>query len=291
MQKTFVTMFSAITKERLSSKPEILASMSPSFGVGCRRLTPGPGYLEALIQDNVDFIPDKIASINESGILLHDGKQVEIDVLVCATGFNTTAVPPFDIIGKNGQTLKEKFNPYPQTYLTVAVDDFPNFFMVLGPNAGVGAGSLTVLLEAQGDYIVKCIRKLQKEDYLTMTPKGSRVRDFSDYVGEYFKKTVYMDDCKSWYKTGGGLGDRISGLWPGSILQACEIFRAPRWEDYEYESVEGDGNGLRWIGNGWSTTLMEGGDAAYYLDEGVLDVPLAGTPEDDLRYKGRPWSH
>lgn len=287
MQKMFVEMFSANTKARLSKKPEILAAMSPSFAVGCRRLTPGPGYLEALVEDNVDFISDNIASINSDGIALENGKQIDVDVLVCATGFNTTAVPPFEIIGKGGETLKEKFTPYPQTYLSVAVDNFPNFFMVLGPNTGVGAGSLTLLLEVQGDYIVKCIRKLQKEDYVTMTPKPHTVRDFSEYVGEYFKKTVFMDDCKSWYKTGGGLGDRVSGLWPGSILQAYEVFSAPRWEDFDFESLHG--NSLRWLGNGWSTTLLEGGDAAHYLDN--IDYPMAGTPENDPRYRGRPFSH
>jgi hypothetical protein len=277
MQKAFVEMFSAATKTR------------PTFGVGCRRLTPGPGYLEALTEDNVDFISDKIESINAQGIALENGKQVDIDVLVCATGFNTTAVPPFDIIGKYGETLKEKFDPYPQTYLAVAVDNFPNFFMVLGPNAGAGAGSLTVLLESQGDYVIKCIRKLQKEDYVTMAPKRQLVEDFSEYVREYFKKTIYMDDCKSWYKTGGGLGDRISGLWPGSILQAVELFRAPRWEDFDFESLHK--NSLRWMGNGWSTTLMEGGDAGFYLNPDVVDIPVEATPEEDPRYKGHPFSH
>lgn len=287
MQKMFVEIFTASTKERLAKKPEILASMSPNFGVGCRRLTPGPGYLEALVEDNVDFISDKITSINANGIALENGKQVDLDVLVCATGFNTTAVPPFEIIGKGGETLKQRFDPYPQTYLSVAVDNFPNFFMVLGPNTSVGAGSLTVLLESQGDYVVKCIRKLQKEDYMTMMPKQQSVKDFSEYVGEYFKKTVYMDDCKSWYKTDGGLGDRVSGLWPGSILQAYEVFSAPRWEDFDFESRHV--NSLKWLGNGWSTSLMEGGDAAHYLD--VADIPVAGTPENDPRYKGRPFSH
>jgi hypothetical protein len=98
-----------------------------------------------------------------------------------------------------------------------------------------------------------------------------------------------MDDCKSWYKTGGGLGDRISGLWPGSILQAVELFRAPRWEDFDFESLHK--NSLRWMGNGWSTTLMEGGDAGFYLNPDVVDIPVEATPEEDPRYKGHPFSH
>lgn len=122
-----------------------------------------------------------------------------------------------------------------------------------------------------------------------MSTKLARVKDFSEYVGEYFKKTVYMDDCKSWYMVDGGLGDRISGLWPGSILQVCEAFRMRRWEECEFGSLHE--NGLKWLGSGWSTTLMKGGDAAYYLEEGVVDVLMVGKPEKDERYKGRPWSH
>ncbi|KAI1612436.1 flavin-binding monooxygenase [Exophiala viscosa] len=290
MAKMFVEMFAGAAKTRLLKKPELLEYFNPTFGVGCRRLTPGPGYLEALVSDNVDFIPDKIETITPKGIQLENGRHVDLDVLCCATGFNTSSVPPFPVTGKNGATLKEKFSPYPKTYLSLAVDDFPNFFIMLGPNSGIGAGTLTILLEAEGDYIIKCIRKLQKEDYVTMAPKRARVEDFSEYVGEYFKKTIYADDCKSWYKSDGGRGDRITALWPGSILQAMEVLRAPRWEDFDFESHED--NKLRWLGNGWSVTLLPGqGDPSWYLNAEELDFPPADTPENDPKYRNRPFSH
>ncbi|POR38890.1 Uncharacterized protein TPAR_00894 [Tolypocladium paradoxum] len=294
MQTLFVRMFAKITQERLASRPDLLESFSPPFGVGCRRLTPGPGYLEALVQPNVDFITQSIASINETGLKLAgtDGRQIDVDVLVCATGFQTTSVPPFPVVGRGGETLEKKFAPFPATYISLAVDDFPNYFMMLGPNSAVGAGSLTCLLEAEGDYIVKCIRKLQKEDYATMVPKRARVQDFSDYVGKYFRKTVYMDDCKSWYKAGGGNADRISALWPGSILHAMETFRAPRWEDFEFEGLHE--NRMRWLGNGWSVCVMEHeeeGDPTWYLNAEEVDVPPEGQPELDPKVKARPWSH
>jgi cation diffusion facilitator CzcD-associated flavoprotein CzcO len=87
----------------------------------------------------------------------------------------------------NDETLEKKFTPYPKSYISMAVDDIPNFFIMLGPNSGTGAGSLTILLEAEGDYKIKCIRKLQKEDYAPMVPKRQCVQDFSDYVGEDLK--------------------------------------------------------------------------------------------------------
>jgi len=101
---------------------------------------------------------------------------------------------------------------------------------------------------------------------------------------------VDLIECNSWYRSEGGKGNRIVGLWPGSTLHAIETYRAPRWEDYEYESL--NENRLRWIGNGWSVTHMEGGgDPAFYLEPNVVDVPPAGRPEEDLKLKGRPFSH
>lgn len=98
-----------------------------------------------------------------------------------------------------------------------------------------------------------------------------------------------MDACKSWYKTDGGTGDRISALWPGSLLHQMETIRAPRWEDYDLETKSQ--NRLRWLGNGLSICLTGGGDPSYYLNPDVVDVPPSGTPEKDPIYEARPYSH
>jgi len=276
-------------RERLKKKPEIADFILPSFAVGCRRLTPGPGYLEALVEDNVDFVSDQISEILPEGVVLETGRKIEIDALVCATGFNASSPPPFEVYGKNGKSLQERFTPHRETYLTMTVDGFPNFFMMLGPNSAIGSGSLTMMIETEGDYINKCIRKLQKEDYLSMMPKSERVKDFMDYTNEYFKNTVYMDECNSWYRSDGGKGDRITGLWPGSTLHCLEALRAPRWEDFDFETK--DENRLRWLGNGWSVTQLDGGDPAWYLVPSLQNVPVAGKPEDDEEFKRRPFSH
>ncbi|KAJ8115890.1 hypothetical protein ONZ43_g4563 [Nemania bipapillata] len=303
MQRGGLALFRQEMQRRLSPKPEIAEFLIPSFGIGCRRPTPGPGYLEALCESNVDFITDAIATITPNGVKLLSGRKISLDVLVCATGFQTSRAPPFTITGRGGLTLAERFVPFPEAYLSVAVDSFPNYFIMLGPNSAIGAGSLNCMLEAEGDYIVKCIRKLQKENYAAMTVKPERVRDWREYCHEYFKKTVYTDKCNSWYKSHDGKGDRIIGLWPGSCLHAMETLRAPRWEDFDWESRDGPGaNMLRWLGNGWSVTHTKTdpgqengqeyqGDPAWYLEPKFLDVPLGPRPEEDVEFKMRPFSH
>lgn len=303
MQREGLELFRAAMRERLAAKPEIADFLIPSFAVGCRRTTPGPGYLEALVEPNVDFVTDGIESINTRGVKLRagsnndgsGGKQVDLDVLVCATGFKTASAPPFLVQGRGGQTLKDRFDPHPEAYLSVAVDGFPNFFFMLGPNSAIGSGSLTRILESEGDYIVKCLRKLQRDDYACMEVKPDRVADWSAYCGAYFQNTVYTDACNSWYRS----GDRITGLWPGSTLHALEAMRAPRWEDFDFESVEGSRvNSMKWLGNGWSVTQLKKeehgteelqGDPSWYLEPRFLDVPVEGTPEEDPEFKLRPF--
>lgn len=81
--------------------------MKPNFAPGCRRLTPGPGFLEALVEDNVALINNGIARMEPKGVVTEDGKLHEIDVLVCATGFYASAAPPFPVVGLNGRSLQE----------------------------------------------------------------------------------------------------------------------------------------------------------------------------------------
>ncbi|EWG38643.1 hypothetical protein FVEG_01817 [Fusarium verticillioides 7600] len=281
-------LFQKQMEEKLEGRKD-LQQIIPSFAPGCRRLTPGPGYLSALQQENVTFISQKIEEITERGVKVTSGEEVELHVLVCATGYDVEAPPTFQIRGRNGKALTEKWKPHWETYISLAVDEFPNFFLIAGPNCGLGSGSLLSIFEAQGDYIVKAIRKLQKEDYATIEAKPERVADFSQYIDEYFKGTVYTDECSSWYRSG-RLGSRIVALWPGSSVQCLEVLRSPRWEDYKFESADPTGNLLRWMGNGWSQVLTEG-DPSWFLDADVVDAPYEGKPEDSEFYRRRPFSY
>ncbi|KAJ7665459.1 FAD/NAD-binding domain-containing protein [Mycena polygramma] len=263
--------FKADMLQRLESKPMIAQHIIPDFAVGCRRLTPGPGYLEALCKDNVEFIPTEIKQILPTGIETVDGKVNELDVIVCATGFDTSYQPGFPIIGRGGVKLSEKYTPHPKLYLSVAVDGFPNWFQSLGPNSAVGSGSLLIVIERQVDYAVEATLKLQREHLKSMEIKPEAVEDWDAYIEHHFKKTVFSERCRSWYKQGKEEG-RVVALWPGSCLHAVRALEHPRWEDYTYEPLNGHTNRFFWAGNG--TTVAEetpGADKAWYLSQ--VDYP------------------
>lgn len=293
MQKLFQGFFRGGMQERLKERPDIFDLIVPDFAPGCRRLTPGKGYLESLMAPNVEVLAEAVQAVDATGVITNTGRHLDVDVIVCATGFKVSEPPPFDVRGRDGITLKDRWAARPESYLSVAVDGFPNYLMMFGPNSAIGFGSLTKILEAECDYIVQVLRKVQREDYATIEPKAQRVADFTQYVGAYFANTVYMDKCRSWYRTQGGAGDWICGLWPGSTVHALEVLRSPRWEDFDYQSVAGGSptpNLLSWLGNGRSETQATG-DPSWYINPDEVDTPLEGRPEDEPRFKARPWSY
>ncbi|OJD31775.1 flavin-binding monooxygenase [Diplodia corticola] len=316
-------------RRRLAARPDIFAALLPSFSPGCRRLTPGPGFLEALTEPNVAFVTDPIARIEPRGVRTNDGTLHELDALVCATGFHVSAPPPFPVIvdddevdppatGSSSSTttinttgappqspprrLSDHWRARATSYLSLATDGFPNLFLMLGPNSAIGSGSLTTMIERVGDYVVRCVRKLQRDNIRCMEPHPRRVRDFTQYVDAYFAGTVFAEECRSWYRSkgGGSGGGAVTGLWPGSTNHCVEALRSPRWEDWVYEYVgegEGDADGdeevnrMAWLGDGWSQKQRDGEDLAFYLYPEFLDKPVPGRPEDKEEYRVRPFAY
>ncbi|EIW53862.1 FAD/NAD-P-binding domain-containing protein [Trametes versicolor FP-101664 SS1] len=273
MQMQAQALFRENMERKLAKRPWIAEKLIPDFPVACRRLTPGPGYLEALCEDNVEFISAPIKRITEKGIETADGKHQDLDVLFCATGYDTSFQLPLKIVGRGGVDINDRWLPHPVSYLSVAVDGFPNMFISFGPNSGVGSGSLLALIEYQVMYAVQATAKLQRERLKSIEVKPEALHDFDQYLEAYFPKTVYSEKCRSWYKMGLEEG-RVAGLWPGSTLHALKSLAYPRWEDYNYEAADPVQNRFYWLGDGQThneKTLT--GDRAWYLREPFLDIP------------------
>ena len=96
-------------------------------------------------------------------------------------GYETSFQLPFPIIGRGGLALNDQWTPHPVSYLSVAVDGFPNMFMSLGPNSVIGAGLLVPIIEYAIGYAVQATAKIQRERLKSMEVRAEVVREFDDY--------------------------------------------------------------------------------------------------------------
>ncbi|KAI0057669.1 FAD/NAD-P-binding domain-containing protein [Artomyces pyxidatus] len=278
MQKAAAAAFKEDMVKKLENKPELIEKILPEWSVCCRRLTPGPGYLEALCSDNATLETTPISRITATGATLSDGTHRALDVLVCATGFDTSYQLPFPVLGRDGRALNDRWAARAEAYLTLAVDGFPNLFLGAGPNSGVNSGSLLVVFERQALYAVRATLKLQRERLRTLEVKAHAVRDWREYMDAFFPKMVYSDPCHSWYKNAEG---KVVGLWPGTCLHAVRTLAEPRWEDFDYEPLEKTGNRFYWLGDGQThNERAMTGDRAWYLNDEEIDIPP--VPADDV---------
>ncbi|KAJ9642218.1 hypothetical protein H2204_002587 [Knufia peltigerae] len=274
-------------KKKLGKKPEVYESLLPDFPPGCRRLTPGPGYLEALCEDNVNFIPTKIERVNETGIQTVDGVQRDVDLIICATGFDDTYKVHIPTYGLDGIRLEDVWEEVPEAYLSVCPRKMPNYFIMGGPNGGPGQGSALPFLENEMRYIISCIEKIQREYIKWMVPKDSAVKSFGKLVDKYFKPTVFAVPCNAWWKNKRDPHGRLLPLWPGTSTHGSYVFKHPRWEDFEYKlREETDDNPLAWIGNGFTEKQVNGEFTSGYLDEAYVPVEIPWEKKASVEMNG-----
>ncbi|PWY75017.1 dimethylaniline monooxygenase [Aspergillus heteromorphus CBS 117.55] len=248
----------------LASKPYVRDAIIPkTFNVACRRPTPGNGYLEALASNKTTVFTERIQSITPTGVIdSATGIEQPVDVIICATGFDTSFRPRFPIIGLNGVDLAEKWATSPTSYLAIGVDGFPNYFTYSGPFAPVGHGSILPIISHLTNYFIQVVKRMRREHIRRLSPKASIVRDFVEHAQTYLRRTCWVDPCSSWFKQGSADGPVI--IWPGSRMAYFEALRTPTLSDYEIEYWSG--NRFGYLGSGFVDAEFSGDSITWYLD-------------------------
>lgn len=121
-------------RQRLNNDPDLCAKLIPNWELGCRRATPGDGYLEALCAENAGVNNTPILRFTESGIQTAN-EHTEFDIIVCATGFDVSYRPPWTVQGRNGHQLHHAWSDSPEAYFGIAAPNTPNYFIFIGPNS------------------------------------------------------------------------------------------------------------------------------------------------------------
>ncbi|KAK5054472.1 hypothetical protein LTR84_001363 [Exophiala bonariae] len=249
---------------KLQHDPDLCAQLIPSWALGCKRITPADGYLESLLLPNVELVSSAVTTVTENSIVTADGRSFEVDVIACATGFDVSLRPQWRMIGRNGVDLAQEWEVDPESYLSVAARDMPNFFMFLGPNAVIAHGSLLEAINWTGNYIVKWLQKIATEDIKATTPKTGTVDDLIRYGDGVHKSLVWSEGCSSWFKRNTVHG-RVTAAFAGSALVFRQLISDIRAEDFDIEYRSGNQWGF--LGNGFTAYELDPANSlSWYIE-------------------------
>lgn len=211
------------------SDPVLRAKLTPDYKVACKRLIMTDKFYPAIQQPNAELVTDGIERIEAAGVRTVDGKLHELDVLVLATGYHAhDFMRPMKLTGRNGLAIDEAWAEANEAYRSVAVPDFPNFFMVAGPNSPIGNFSLIQVAEVQLNYIMQLMVHIQQGEGVEVEPTQEATTRFNDAIKAAMPGTVWVTGCNSWYLDKNG----NPALYPWDFQRFRHDMAAPDLDDF-----------------------------------------------------------
>lgn len=210
--------------------PELRARLTPDYRAACKRLVISSDFYPAIQQPNAELVTSPIARIEPAGIRTADGVLHELDVLALATGFLVDRfIRPAKVLGRGGLDLDDAWAEVPTAYLSVTVPDFPNLFLLNGPNSPVGNFSLIEVSERQVAYVMQLIEGMQRGDYREVSASAEALARFEQERQTAAQRTVWVTGCNSWYLDKRG----VPSSWTFSYERFVDEMAAPRMHDFE----------------------------------------------------------
>lgn len=202
--------------------PVTQAALIPDYTLGCKRILLSNDYYQALARDDVTLVTDRLEEVAPDALVTAEARH-EVDVLIYATGFDPLAWGHLTVIGRDGQHLDELWGRDPRAYLGLTVPGFPNYYLLLGPNTGLGHNSVMWMVECQVSYLMQCLRAMQRRGLATLEVKPTALEAYYAEISRLLGSSVWTG-CRSWYQNEDGL---IYALWPSSTLRYWWRTRRP----------------------------------------------------------------
>jgi cation diffusion facilitator CzcD-associated flavoprotein CzcO len=216
--------------------PVLRARLTPSYTMGCKRIVLSNTYYPALAQPNVEVLTSGISEIRARSIVDGDGVERAVDAIILGTGFRPTD-PPLSghLRGREGRTLREVWAGSPEAHLGTTVSGFPNLFLLLGPNTGVGHTSVVYMIEGQIEHLVGALRFMRARGVDAVEPRPEAQGEYVSALYRRTQGTVWVaGGCKSWYLDRRG---RSSSIWPDFTWRYRR--RVARFRPHEYVARAG----------------------------------------------------
>lgn len=224
---------------RFQVKDKALArELTPDYAFGCKRVLISNKWYPMFNRDNVSLVTAGIREVRAHSVITDDGVEHPADCIILGTGFVVDPriyMKEFPVIGLGGRDLRKDWAHASEAYYGMTVNGYPNLYMLVGPNSGLGHNSILFMIECQVNYIVQCMKLLKAEgaDYLDV--KESALRRFSEEVQKRLQGTTWTSGCTSWYQQADG---RNFALWPGATWRYWLETRTVCSTDYEFVTVK-----------------------------------------------------
>ena len=198
--------------------PKLRKELKPNYTIGCKRVLISDDFYPAMNRKDVALVTSPIREIEKDAIVTEDGKRRPVDAIVLATGFRVTDwIPGAQIIGRGGRDMTREWREAgsARAYLGTVTEGFPNLFMLLGPNTGLGHNSIIFMIEAQTRYTMDCLKWLWSGRAGSVEVRTDVQRAFNERLDSQMRRTVWLSGCRSWYLNENGTN---STIWPSFTL-------------------------------------------------------------------------
>jgi len=196
----------------LGGDADLIARTTPDYTLGCKRILPSNDWYPTLARKNVELVTEGVGEIRRRSVVTTGGLELEVDALLFGTGFHVTDMPVGRLVrGRGGRTLADVWDGSPHAHLGATVPGFPNLFMLLGPNTGLGHSSMVYMIESQIAYVMDALRAMRETGAAIVEVKPEAERAYNEEVRRRMQGTVWETGCTSWYQDAKG---NIPTLWP-----------------------------------------------------------------------------
>lgn len=202
--------------------PVLRAKLTPDYEIGCKRRLISSEYYPAIAGGQVAVEPSALARFENGSLVAASGARYETDVVVFATGFESTEQLYANLVhGVGGGTLAAHWSRGMTAFASTTVHGFPNLFIVNGPNAGLGHNSAIYMIETQVAYILGALGFLDEFGGILDVSAPAEAA-YTQLIDTMAAPTVWLTGgCSSWYVD--ARSGRLTLLWPGTAREFREL--------------------------------------------------------------------
>ncbi|MQW92067.1 NAD(P)-binding protein [Acinetobacter sp. dk771] len=224
--------------KRQISDPELQRKLTPNYEPGCKRLLLSNDYYPTFLKPHVMLEDSALAQVTKDGVMSQAGHEFSADIIVFATGFEA-ARPPYaaKVVGKHGLSLEQQWSSGMQGYQSTTVHNFPNLFILNGPNTGSGHNSALYFLETQFDLILDALQFFEQEQIRIFEADQEAENSYMQELQQLSQGSVWLSEsCKSWYLD--PVSRKLTLVWPDYAHSFRDKNQHFIRSGYHYEYIE-----------------------------------------------------